>query len=637
MEELDAESSEMVEEEFNSRIEQGKSLSERFREELESYLTELEAKVSADGESLVSKPDNFDAIVNSMTREDLLDKTSIGGQPTWYDSMIQDHVSKKLDRDFHGRYHHVFSDSRDQKIRKGMAEILMLDRQLYQITKKAQQMANENIIGPAESIPTTPGSVSSRQDRTFMTKHKTDDECFATSESSRKPSSDNQSPRRQPSPPRSAKKSGRKVAFQPPDDIKMTKEQQQRRIEELLSMDDLTYESSLAYLDQEYLRDLQEIDETLAQFGHLDRLTPKEEPEKDDPPQRDDYLAQRRQERKIEEYTSRIDSLLSKTKASDTDYSLLLHPNNDAPSRSSIRQALHEVPTDVNDIRPDLPITRNDIQVLLANLSQQVHEATASRSQLDDMMKEYEADMLRLQRLRATQRHDEEMKRVMDSTSASSSRLSTAQHQQQDEGRPLEDVSLLSLDENPFSGYDSYRQQAKDESEDDDEKYFKQQQKKKHQQQNNYANESQLSSSLLFSSADRQALQQQLEQEEQQLMSMVWLRRPVPPPPLQQLQQQQPPRSREKEELILPPIQQPQQILQQQQLASQPYQPLNSNRRVKQPKQQVSPRTRRQQEVSEPTVTAVGEADFEELPSPQEQLQIQKQVLLDQVRRFVEC
>jgi hypothetical protein len=170
-------------------VDENKSLSDRFRAELEGYLDTLGGKVDAEGRPLVSLPRNFEAVVNAMTRDDLHDQTSSTNdyddangdydnnlnseknsrsdnnndtdnnnasgfedrhrahrhQP-WYEYLLSDAADNAMDNEYAGRYHSLLdtaTKSQESKLKKGLAEILLLDRQLFQLTKQVTALDDE--------------------------------------------------------------------------------------------------------------------------------------------------------------------------------------------------------------------------------------------------------------------------------------------------------------------------------------------------------------------------------------------------------------------------------------------------------------------------------------------------------------
>lgn len=309
--------------EITAQVEKNQSLSERFRQELEGYLDELDHKKSSDGEALIEVPENFDNIVQAMTRDDLLpteanSKKDAGAATPWYECIIRDHVNKKLDKDFKGRYHKIFETSDEDHIRKGMAEILMLDRQLWMLSKKAQTLASDPDAdvakAPPGSTPTTPGS--RRHDRTFLTKYGTSppkssgtaaSSVGGASSSRNRPRSGFQSSRRatprgndaDDPPPTTARSTngggeGGDDSDAAADDgtedaelgkdgesmedmrralktARMTEQEQAKRLEDLLSLDDDALQATFTYYPCELDAQVKAIDLELEQFGHLDR------------------------------------------------------------------------------------------------------------------------------------------------------------------------------------------------------------------------------------------------------------------------------------------------------------------------------------------------------------------------------
>lgn len=273
---------------IKAEVQQNQSLSERFRKELEGYLNEMDAKTGSEGEALIDVPENFDAIVGAMTRDDLEGKAKKGEDQPWYEYIIQDHVNKKMDKDFKGRYYNLMENSEEAHIRKGMAEILMLDRQLWMLSKKSQIMANDE----ARSVPSTPGTGRHYQDRTFMTMKGSAPSPPSGSSSSRRSArpksalrSERLSSRQVPQSPRATADGEISPHNHRENDIgeedgidgdskyvKMSAQEQKKRLEELLSWDDSNLEDTLPFYSPDFETKTTEIDQRLEEFGHLDRL-----------------------------------------------------------------------------------------------------------------------------------------------------------------------------------------------------------------------------------------------------------------------------------------------------------------------------------------------------------------------------
>jgi hypothetical protein len=318
-------------------VKSNQSLSEMFRKELENYLGDMEAKVSSDGEKLIKVPENFETIVNAMTREDLFDdeneestsgkgggdtgsssqkmeKGSRKGAPplppgqanlsqkfqdyqkmkkenkkSWYRYLMQDYISQDMNKEFEGRYDSLLApaDGRDEKVRKGLAEIFLLDRELFNLTKKAGALTDQTPrplgtpLSTGRSGADTPGS---RQfDRTFLTKHK------AGSAAS--------TPRSQLGQVSPEGKKGRAVGqgkglegFDEEDDggdedgegsagafvyrpYRQLSADQLRRIDELLAAeDDAAADPALSFYSPDDLAAQEQLDQQLAEFGRMDRL-----------------------------------------------------------------------------------------------------------------------------------------------------------------------------------------------------------------------------------------------------------------------------------------------------------------------------------------------------------------------------
>lgn len=362
----------------NKDIESNQSLSSRIRSELEQYVNIMEEKTSdIDGEKLIRIPRNFQTIVNAMTKEDLFDgeegfsevdngKSKSKGsdakanqqqrpplpnkasgaagkflnhqqlkkdnRQAWYRYLMEDYINRDMNDEHDGRYSTLLiNSSEEEKVKKGLAEILLLDRELFMLTKKAELAFPD--ATPRQStdegdFPNTPkSSASSRHDRTFITKNNAS-RSFSNATSPRTPANSkiaattkkiekNQEPVERGS---DDDKEGTSTSLN-----KRLTEDQQKRVSDLLQIDDSDLASHLPYLTSEETQLDAEVTERLKQYGHLDRLSEEDGGvvtysegkrrkivtkifTKDDG---NDYLRQMREERKEKEYEKKIDSLLS--------------------------------------------------------------------------------------------------------------------------------------------------------------------------------------------------------------------------------------------------------------------------------------------------------------------------------------
>lgn len=261
------------------------------RQELSEYVEDLNGRKDADGNSFLKMPSNFDAIVCSMTREDINIEPE-NGIPPWSQYLLLDSLNAESDADYNGRYAKVFSDTPDVKIKRGLAQIEMLDRQLRDASKKTPSIDPDDVD----------------VDQTFVTIGQK-----LTTESPRDSDS------KIPVSSRSGKNSIitiKKLAVTSERELRL------QRLLDCTEGEDL--ENVLGtYLDVESQEQLLSIDSQLAQFGRLGLLPdgdgtrkgPSERvakrllpglPETEQP----DYLTQQRLARETKEDEARIDSLL---------------------------------------------------------------------------------------------------------------------------------------------------------------------------------------------------------------------------------------------------------------------------------------------------------------------------------------
>jgi hypothetical protein len=128
-------------------------VAEELRNDLLEYLTSVDNKVDSEGNKLVKVPSNFNKIVSSMTRADL-----VGGESDnqWSRTLLE----QQFVNDFEGgRYRNIFRNE-ESKIQKGLAEIHVLDSRLKESARKASEM-NRNLSTMSE-----PANFDSKNQRT---------------------------------------------------------------------------------------------------------------------------------------------------------------------------------------------------------------------------------------------------------------------------------------------------------------------------------------------------------------------------------------------------------------------------------------------------------------------------------------
>eukprot|EP01039_Chlorochromonas_danica_P010507 gene10507-11638_t len=380
------------------------SLSAQFRAELESYLGHLDPQ---------RLPQNFEEVVGAMTREDLLSspsRTEKTSEP-WFQRLLRDQVDEEMNREFQGRYRGLLVSSSDHpnedRIQRGLAEIMLLDRQLQALTSQSKAIEAQS------EAPSSPASQSSRSySHTFLT-HPQRGLCLKEKVLS------SRSPR---------KEDDLKTAKEPVEDGKAAEggeegeEVDRIRLEELLSIDDQDLQRIYAYLPDYFYQENRRIDEALAQFDRLDRLQDKEEDvdqeradkttgskSKREKTKKSSFLSQQRLEREEHQHEVKIDNLLSQSHGMLMDYSSLLVPGaKEKESRSKLFCNLLDVPA-VENVRPDLPVTREDILALLDNIKdeRQGHEEEDNEG-VGKLVDQYKDEIDRLEHLRAVLEATEE-------------------------------------------------------------------------------------------------------------------------------------------------------------------------------------------------------------------------------------
>lgn len=229
-------------------VERSIAVSTAARKELEEYLTYMTEKRGSDGKELIKVPANFDSIANSMNREDLVSTT----ETPWCQYLFQDSFDKILREEFDGRYDTYLTETPNIKISKGLAQIQLLDRQLQEVTKK------DPLRPPPVSgmLTDRSGSVQA-EDKTFLTK-KGDE------------TADNIAQDGAPSFPEPHHGNPKTAVGESLNQ----RQEQRRRLEELLSMEDGEFEAQDEFLQA--LADLERqntvLDARLETFGHMDRL-----------------------------------------------------------------------------------------------------------------------------------------------------------------------------------------------------------------------------------------------------------------------------------------------------------------------------------------------------------------------------
>ena len=242
-----------MEAEKNAQTSEFSSLTEKEREEmrkeLSSYL--LECRLDSEGKPLVHVPPNFQQVVEAMNRDDLF---SVEEKP-WSKYLLQSSLSSdKLfagDIESSSRYKDVINeDEPDRKIKKGLAEIHMLDRQLQDVSQREKRSTSSKVA----------------TDRTFLTKALQDSDSISEPAISARQRPEKSSTQQSDI---LAKKSSAPASADPKPKTFGLSAEEELRVQKLMDEgegEDETY--GLA----EYKEKNEEIDTLLLQFGRLDRL-----------------------------------------------------------------------------------------------------------------------------------------------------------------------------------------------------------------------------------------------------------------------------------------------------------------------------------------------------------------------------
>lgn len=222
-------------------VERSIAVSTAARKELEEYLNYMSEKRGSDGKALIKVPPNFDSIANSMNREDLVSTS----ETPWCQYLFQDSFDTILREEFDGRYNTYLSETPNIKISKGLAQIQLLDRQLQEIARKDPLRPP-----PVSGMLTDRSDSFHAEDKTFLTKK--GDEMANMAHDGVVESHE----------------------VNTVGDSVSQRQEQQRRLEELLSMDDDEFEARDDFLQalSELARQSAQLDARLQTYGHMDRL-----------------------------------------------------------------------------------------------------------------------------------------------------------------------------------------------------------------------------------------------------------------------------------------------------------------------------------------------------------------------------
>lgn len=112
---------------------------EEIRKELEDYVDNALNQVDSNGDQLISVPKDFEKVIKSMTRQDLLST-----DPLWSRYLFETKFDQDLTKAYGGRYNDIaIENEEDNKIQRGFAEIQMLDRLLRELSKKENEIKRQ--------------------------------------------------------------------------------------------------------------------------------------------------------------------------------------------------------------------------------------------------------------------------------------------------------------------------------------------------------------------------------------------------------------------------------------------------------------------------------------------------------------
>ena len=224
---------------------------EDMRKELSSYISEC--RLDSEGRPLVQIPSNFNQVVTAMNRDDLFSSE----EKPWSKYLLQSSVpieSLFSDQDSISRYKDIANDEApDNKIKKGLAEIYMLDRQLEDVNHK------EKIIAKISA------------DRTFLTKVLNESDYASEPSTSRQASSRvDEKGKSSPSATEAIqqKKASHIVNIEPKLKRNGLSSEDEKRVQQLLESDDFQEADYLS----EYKHENEIIDQQLCRYGRMDRL-----------------------------------------------------------------------------------------------------------------------------------------------------------------------------------------------------------------------------------------------------------------------------------------------------------------------------------------------------------------------------
>ncbi|ETV91721.1 hypothetical protein H310_13790 [Aphanomyces invadans] len=130
------------------QMEKAQTMRDKMQSDLAEYLASLATKHDDDGSSLVTFPDNYDTVLNLMTKADLAPAA-----PTWSKALLQDGLTKKQ---AHGVIPGEAADGEGDlniKIAHGIALIRQLDAKLDDLDQKLNKPTRTKQFMAAPAVP----------------------------------------------------------------------------------------------------------------------------------------------------------------------------------------------------------------------------------------------------------------------------------------------------------------------------------------------------------------------------------------------------------------------------------------------------------------------------------------------------
>lgn len=359
--------------------------SQQMRQELESYLRNIETKLDSEGNQLIDFPNGYERVTNQSQDDSTLDaiqndETTMNQSPT-----------KSL-------RNNTYDNSKMKDIEGKLAEIQLLDKKL-----KEQEKLNSVSTSSPKSIRTV--SSSQRDDTTFMTRrniiyqrrsegmHFQDDIDDINLET----------------------KGKLKSSFESHEEL---------RIHSILHDD---YEDYLDYQNPytSIKNKVNEIDNSIRQFGRFDRIDETATQELETKLMQDnlitsraskyhqkDYLLEQRKQKAWAEYENRVDSLMYSLKYQEMNFSGLLENHEEVDIEKSFNTKLLDVKkfSEITNETLNNICKRQHIHQLVKESYNEISDANIiqqNRERLQELFESIQSDTSRLQELKKDSLHED--------------------------------------------------------------------------------------------------------------------------------------------------------------------------------------------------------------------------------------